>query len=303
LLTHAFRFMPLGARLHALANPLLRAAWARRLAERLFGIDRRAPLPPFASPRFSALARSHVSPPARHRVAYFYGCYTDSNDPQVGLAALRVLEAAGVQVHLPSQTCCGAALLGAGNLAAARKQAEKNIAALRVALAGGCEAIVVGSPSCALSLSREMVEMLGLDCTDVQEKVVDLFAYLDRLDAAGELRLRLRPMPVNAAYHEACHLTALGFGARTARVLANVPEFRVRVLDAGCCGLAGTFGLKKKTAPIARRIGEDVARRIAEWRPEVVLSECEGCRMQITYLTGVRTKHPIEVLADALPNP
>lgn len=300
LMTHAYLFMPLGVLFRPLSNWALKLRLVRWFMEILFGIDRQAPLPSFGGKRFSRLVRKRRPNAGKHRVAYFYGCFTDSNDPQVGLATLKVLEAAGVAVEIPEQTCCGAALLGAGDLAAAKKQSLRNIATLRAALAGGCEAIVVGSPSCALALSHEMTDILGLDCADVAEKVVDLFTYLRRLDEAGELSLNLKPLPQKTAYHEACHLTALGAGSNAVRILGKIPAFSIRVLDAGCCGLAGTYGFKKKTGGLAREIGRGVAARVAEWQPEFVLSECEGCRLQIHALTGVPVRHPVEVLADAL---
>ena len=300
LLTHSFLLMPWGARFAFLANFFLQLKISRWFAEKLFGIARLAPLPTFASRRFSTAAKRYRPKPGRHKVAYFYGCFTDANDPDVGHAALKVLEAAGIEVVMPRQTCCGAALVGAGNLGRAQQQARRNIESLRAALDDGCEAILVGSPSCALSLSQEMDGLLGLDCLDVQEKVADIFTYLDRLDRDGELALRLKPTPGFFAYHEACHLTALGCGPNALTLLRQIPQFNIRALEAGCCGLAGTFGLKKKTASLAVKIGEGVKRRVAEWRPDFVLSECEGCRMQITHLTGVPSRHPIQVLAEAL---
>ncbi|MDP8224086.1 MAG: anaerobic glycerol-3-phosphate dehydrogenase subunit C [Candidatus Lernaella stagnicola] len=300
LLTNAFRFMPLGSHLAFLINPFLKMRWSRWLAEKLFGISRHAPMPLFARRRFATEARRYQGHPAKRKVAYFYGCFTDSNDPGVGRAVLRVLEAAGVEVVIPEQTCCGAALIGGGNLAAAKKQNEKNMVSLRRALDEGCEAIVVGSPSCTLALAQETAALLGVEAADVQSKVLDLFTYLKQLDDLGELRLSLKPLPQFAAFHEACHLTALGHGANAPVILSRIPEFEIRTLDAGCCGLAGTFGLKHKTADLAVTIGQEVRERVAQWKPDVVLSECEGCRMQITHLTGVPAKHPAEILAAAL---
>jgi len=300
LLTHAHWLSPWGSRFRPIAMLMLRWKPARWFAEKLFGIDRRAPMPPFAKIRFSTFLKKHKSPAGKRKVAYFYGCFTDSNEPAAGHAILRVLEAAGVEVVVPPQRCCGAALIGAGHFAHARRQNEFNIAALKKALDEGCEAIVVGSPSCALALSHESGEPLGLDGQGVYEKVVDLFTYLRRLRDEGELNLRFKETPVDAAFHEACHLTALGFGANAPGLLNEIPGVRVRVLDAGCCGLAGTYGMKAKTGELARAIGANVAARVAEWQPQVVLSECEGCRMQIAHLTGVPVKHPAQVLAEAL---
>lgn len=300
LLTHAHLVALWSHRLRWLARPMLRMGWSRRLAEMIFGIDRQAPMPPIARRRFSSLAREYRPKPGRRKVAYFHGCYTDNNEPAIGQAVLAVLEAAGIETLIPDQACCGAALFGAGNFAAARRQNERNISSFRAAIKLGCEAIVVGSPSCALALSHELGDVLGMEDADVYERVIDLFTYLERLDAAGQLSLNLRETPITAAYHEACHLTALGRGANAPRLLNKIPGLRVRMLDAGCCGLAGTFGLKHKTANLARAIGQGPARLIGEWRPEWVLSECEGCRMQLSHLTGVPARHPIEILAQAL---
>jgi len=300
MLSHAHLISPWGVRFRWLAGLMLRWRLSRWFAEKLFGIDRQAPMPPFAKKRFRDVARDYRAKPAKRKVAYFYGCFTDCNDPAVGHAVLKLLEAAGVEVMFPEQQCCGAALIGSGNFAAARKQNEVNIPALQQAVDAGCEAIIVGSPSCALALSREAHDLLELDGDEVFNRVIDPLGYLSRLDEAGELNLRFRETKLFAAFHEACHLAALGWGMSAVPWLRRIPGATVRVLDAGCCGLAGTYGLKRKTAPFARAIGQNVADRIAQWEPDVVVSECEGCRMQLTHLSGVPAKHPAQILADAL---
>jgi glycerol-3-phosphate dehydrogenase subunit C len=71
-------------------------------------------------------------------------------------------------------------------------------------------------------------------------------------------------------------------------------------VDADCCGLGGTFGFKKEKYDISQEIGKDLAGAISRLNPEIVLSDCEGCRMQIRHLTGLKVLHPVQVLRDAL---
>jgi len=300
LLSQAETVMPLASLFAWAINPLMKVAPLRWLAEKLFGVARHAPLPRFASKRLVRRIKNRPTRSGRHKVAYFYGSYNDCNEPEVGEAILKVLEAASVEVVIPRQVGSGAALVGAGNLAAAQKRNRRNADALRRAVAEGCEAIIAGSPADALTLRHDLGGVLQLDAAEVRDRVYDLFSYLQKLAAAGELHLPLKPRPQFAAFHEACHLTALGLGANAPQILRRIPEFSVRELDAGCCGLSGTFGMKKKTFAYAQAIGREVAARIAAWGPDLLLSECEGCRLQLSRLTGVPAKHPAQILAEAL---
>ena len=64
--------------------------------------------------------------------------------------------------------------------------------------------------------------------------------------------------------------------------------------------MGGTFGFKKEKYEISQEIGRDLAEAIDRLRPEIVLSDCEGCRMQIRHLTGLKVLHPVQILRDAL---
>lgn len=300
LLSQAETLMPLGSLFAWAVNPLMNLRPLRWLAEKLFGVARQAPLPRFAFRRLVRRMKDRPAQSGRHKVAYFYGSYNDCNEPEVGEAIVRILRATGVEVVLPLQVGSGAALIGAGNLAAAQRRNRRNAASLRRAVEEGCEAIIAGSPADALTLRHDLGGLLQLDATEVRDRVYDLFSYLLKLEMAGELHLPLKPRPGFAAYHEACHLTALGLGANAPQLLRLIPEFTVRELDAGCCGLSGTFGMKKKTYAYAQAIGREAAARIAAWGPDLVLSECEGCRLQLSRLTGVPARHPAQILAEAL---
>ena len=70
-------------------------------------------------------------------------------------------------------------------------------------------------------------------------------------------------------------------------------------LDAGCCGMAGTFGMRAGTFDLSMETGRPLFERVAEAAPELLISECSTCRMQLAQATGLRTAHPAELLARA----
>ena len=76
-------------------------------------------------------------------------------------------------------------------------------------------------------------------------------------------------------------------------------ESRVLELPEACCGLAGTYGMKKENFAIAEEVGRELFQAVKERKAKVVLSDCEACRMQIAFHTGVKTLHPIQVLLRA----
>jgi len=81
--------------------------------------------------------------------------------------------------------------------------------------------------------------------------------------------------------------------------LNKIPGVKIRHLDGGCCGLGGTYGFKHDKYDVSQAIGARLTRRMDMVGAKVVLTECEGCRMQIESLADVRCEHPVQVLAKA----
>jgi glycerol-3-phosphate dehydrogenase subunit C len=160
--------------------------------------------------------------------------------------------------------------------------------------------VVVSCTSCSLTLKNEYVGVLGLDEERaIASHVYDLGDYLRTLHKAGELDVQFDPVPRKLAYHMPCHLHAQGLGLPLVELLNLVPELEVEVLDAGCCGLAGSFGFKHERYEASMAVGEPLFKEVREVNPEAVLSECGGCRLQIQHGTGKHTEHPVAVLRQA----
>jgi FAD/FMN-containing dehydrogenase/Fe-S oxidoreductase len=293
-----------GARLAPLSNWIATSAPNRWLMERVFGIDRRRPLPGFARETFTDWfdRRRRRADAPRGSVVLFHDTFVTYNSPHIGRAAVELLEAAGYRVELVSRKCCGRPMISKGMLAEAKTHAAHNVALLAPWVARGVP--VVGlEPSCLLTLRDEYVDLLRTDeARQVARSSFLLEEFLLRERTRG-LELHWKSGPRRALLHGHCHQKAIVGTAPTVAVL-RWAGFDVSEVDSGCCGMAGSFGFEKEHYDISVSLGN---RRLA---PAVkaapadteVIAPGVSCRQQIEHLAGRRAKHPAEALRDALPS-
>ena len=158
-------------------------------------------------------------------------------------------------------------------------------------------------------LKRESREILGLeddpDLKLVSERTYDVCELLLELHDRGELRTEMQPVEEAVAYHAPCQQQGHWMGKPALELLALVPGLDVRELDARCCGIAGTYGLKREKYEIAMATGADLFEQIRASQAGVVACDSETCRWQIEHATRKPSAHPIELLHRAyrLPDP
>lgn len=303
---------PLLGRLVALRNrvPLLAA-----LGERWFGIARTRALPqPAAQPyRPPADAAADGAASAGKAVFLLVDSFNRAFEPAVAEAAVAVLQAAGYRVHVlapadgdaePARPlCCGRARLSFGLVDEARAEARRLLAALAPALAAGAPVIGL-EPSC-LSMLKDDYFSLGLgDAVGRLAGQVFLFEeFLAREHAAGRLRLALKPLATPPALvHGHCHQKAYGGMPAVSTVLGLIPGLAHSVVDAGCCGMAGSFGLQAANQAVSRELAEAAllpAVRAAD-AAAPVLADGFSCRHQIHDGTGRKPLHVAQLLQQAL---
>jgi glycerol-3-phosphate dehydrogenase subunit C len=299
LLTHSYRFGRVGSFSSAFINPLLKNSLTKWFVETFLRIDKRRELPGYESSTFRQWFKEHPSKGNR-KVAYFYGCYTNTNEADVGRSTVQVLEAAGFEVILPPQQCCGIPMLGNGDFKGAKKLAHDNVPSLLEAIHSGSD-IVFSSTSCGHMIKHEYSQLLAIPGAEkVAAHTFDLFEFLRNLKQSNDLHLNFKELPLKAAYFAPCHLRALGMGLPAVEILRFVPGLQLENIDADCCGLGGTYGFKREKYDISQEIGRDLAEAIDRLKPEIILSDCEACRMQIRHLTGLKVLHPVQILRDAL---
>ena len=289
----------LGTPAAPIANWSLRNRLLRTAAERVIGIHRKAPVPKFAGRTFQGWAKKHTPPALPRRVAFFHGCGTNYYEPRLGEMTVALLEHNGIAVEVPKQDCCGLPLQSNGLFDDARGYAHRLAKRLAPYAREGID-IVGTSTSCTLMLKREALEILGMgddpDLQVVSGRVYDICEYLAAMHERGELKTDFAAVPETVVYHAPCQQQGHGIGKPALDLFALVPELQVVESTASCCGVAGTYGLKREKYDIAMQVGAGLFRQIEATAPDRAVCDSETCRWQIEEATGVRTVHPVEVL-------
>lgn len=286
-------------------NAVLRSRAVRLVTDGL-GVASARPLPSFArTPLTRRLRARGGSAPATACgelpvATLFVDCFTQYQEPGIGVALARLLEAAGVELLALDAGCCGRTALSTGQIDKARAAARRAMGPLRDRARAGHELLFI-EPSC-LSMIRDDWARLLPDEAGVAEVAAAARPALALIaDLAGAGRLRFRPGG-SALLHSHCHEKALAFAAATERALAAVPGLEIERLDAGCCGMSGIFGYEAEHYELSVAMGERVlAPAVRAARPDtVVLATGTSCRSQIHDLSGRAALHPLELLASRL---
>ena len=305
LMGQIHRLNPIGSATAPLANATLQHPAFRWVLEQVAGIDRRRTLPLFDSNDLRKWFRRHTPDPragSRGSVILLDDCFTTYNTPDVGRAAVRVLEAAGYTVELAGLGCCGRPAISKGLLDLGRDLARANVAKLVGAAKAGTPILGV-EPSCLITLIDEYREFrLGIDAAEVAKaaRMVDAFVA----DRACVPDLPLRPLDQEVLLHGHCQQKAILGTAGTVAALRRVEGLRVKELDSGCCGMAGSFGYElghyETSAALANRV---LLAEAAKHPDAPLIAPGFSCRSQVHGLAGIDARHPIEILADQIEPP
>jgi glycerol-3-phosphate dehydrogenase subunit C len=290
----------LGTPVAPLINFTLRFRPARILGEKLLKVHRDAPAPKFAGRRFSRWARNRSSPRTGRRIVYFHGCGTEYYEPWEGEKLVAILEHNGFEVVVPKQDCCGLPLQSSGLFDDARKVVLRLARSLAPYVADEDTIIVGNATSCTLMLKREALEILGLaadrDLERVSRRTYDICELLLELHDRGELRTDFGPVSETVAYHAPCQQQGHWIGKPALDLLALIPGLEVTEMNAHCCGIAGTYGLKAEKYAIAMDVGRDLFDQVRASGAATVACDSETCRWQIAHGTKRPSVHPIDFL-------
>jgi len=232
------------------------------------------------------------------RVCYFVDTYANSNDHDLGFAVLKVLRANDIDVVLPKQRPAPLPAICYGDTQRARKDLEFNVQHLAPWVSKGYK-VACSEPSAALALKEDMRHFVtSPEAQAVSVATVELMNYLYSLYQQGQLK-RCDSVSESFAYHSPCHLTSVGDKA-SLPLLAALCDMTITDLDAGCCGLSGTFGMQKKNKDLSHAIGSRLKSALDASPTIAILTECAACKMQIEHLSKERiVLHPIKILARA----
>jgi FAD/FMN-containing dehydrogenase/Fe-S oxidoreductase len=299
------RLSQLGCTFAPVSNWLVRGWPGRWLSEKTLGIDRRRIPPPFARKTLSKRLRATRPFDETAEVLLFADTFTHYYEPEIGLATRDLCRAAGCSVAFalptgdPAQAirCCGRPMISNGLLTEAVINARHNVERLYPWAAAG-KAIVACEPSCILTIKDDYPALLHGELRRQAETIAAACRTVEQFLEERWTGVALQAGPKRIGVQGHCHQRSLVGMEATVRLLRRIPGAEVVDLDAGCCGMAGSFGYEREHYEISRLVGDQrlfpALRQAAA--DNVVVAPGFSCRMQIQHFTGRKALHPVELL-------
>ncbi|EMD24738.1 FAD-binding and (Fe-S)-binding domain-containing protein [Amycolatopsis azurea] len=296
----------LGSATAPLSNLPGRIGPLRKLMERAVGIKAERPLPKFVRDNLVRWDRRRATVPGTAgTVNWLADSFTTFTEPQIGKAAIELLESAGWAVELASGGCCGRSSLSKGLLDDAKKKATGLVTSLARDTEPGSP-IVGCEPSCVFTLRDETLALLPEvpEAQQIKERVRQVEELLVEAIDDGRLKLPERSWLSGrrVVFHGHCHQKAEVGTAATMALLRRIPGLEVAEIDSGCCGMAGSFGFEAEHYETSMAVGRDRLFPALEQEPAETLVAATGvsCRQQIFHGAGRTAWHPLELVREAL---
>ena len=303
-----------GSRTAPFSNLMASNPIGKMMSQMLLGIHPKRTAPKFVRQTFSKWfkSRGYQNPPKSPfmegglveagTVVLLNDTYMNYNYPEIGKAAVALLEAAGLKVVLSETKCCGRPMISKGLLDDATANAVSNVEQLYVYAEAGIP--VIGcEPSCLLTFRDEYPQLVRDErAKKVAENSFMIDEFLMKLQEDGELELDLGKLEKKVLFQAHCHQKAEMGTATSMAALRLAPGYQVELVNAGCCGMAGSFGYEKEHYDLSMKIGEEalfpaIRAKDEDWEVAVM---GVSCRQQVEDGTGRKARHLAEVLADAL---
>ncbi len=286
-----------------IANAVLDNKLARYAMEKVVGVHRDAPMPTARTQSLHSWLKKRPKPtkqPTRGALVYFHGCAGGYFEVEAAKKAIEVLEFIGYEVLVPEQGCCGLAEQSNGLFEQASASVRKLVKQLRTA--GTDLTIISTAGSCTGMLKHEAHQILGIhdeELLDVGTRIREISEFLMELYEADELPTDFQPIEMRMPYHAPCQLKSQGIGTPAADLMRLIPGLEVLDSGATCCGIAGTYGLKKEKYETAQAVGKPLFDMVKENTDGLAACDTETCRWQIEKSSGVKTIHPIVLVHQA----
>jgi len=301
LIAYLPRYAPWAAKLATAVNAM------QNFSKTLLGFAAQRSLPAWCSDPFEQPKAPAVT--GGREVVLLVDTFNRWFEAENARAAIKVLEAAGYTVHVPSASgdarplCCGRTFLAQGMVDEARAEAQRVIEALQPYVGRGVPVIGL-EPSCLFSLRDEFLSMMPGDVSRQLAANALLFEeFIAREHDAGQLQLKLKALPqTKALLHGHCHQKAFAVMPAVQKVLALVPNLKVETVESSCCGMAGSFGYEAKHYEVSMRMAEvSLLPKVREADANtLIVADGTSCRHQIHDGAAREALHVARVLAAAL---
>ncbi len=280
--------------LSPLSNKILSNVLVRKVMHYITGIDRRREFPTFS--RYRKYSSEQIE--QRKKVVLWSGCAAQFNDPDGELEnSIQLLKKLNFDVILPDWKCCNIAKISYGNISGSIRDIEYNINVL-LPYAEQKIPIVFSSASCGYAFMHEYIDLFSDNSAliKIAEDSYDIHSFLGNVFLENKFEGDFIPINKQAVYHAPCHLKAQKAKYSPIDLLSLIPNLEIKKIEDACCGIAGTYGMKKENFDMSMKIGSKLFAEIKRVKPDFVLSGCGTCQIQIKQGTNVVTIHPVTLL-------
>lgn len=291
LFGHVDFFLPIAEKVSGIINALSRQTWFKVVLQCLFGISKERELPVVAKSSFRSQFK--ISPKASQKVILWTDTFSNYFYPEILSSAVHILEESGFEVLLHEKNlCCGRPLYDFGMLDQAKSKLENILDVFEIE--EDETPILVLEPGCASVFKDELLQLFPNDerAKRFQRRVYLLAEFLEQKAPQKVWDLRGK----TAIMQGHCHQKSL-MGMKADESLLRRCGAEMKVLDSGCCGMAGAFGFEEKHAEVSRKIGERVLLPAVRQASDntTILADGFSCREQIK-LAGKKARHLAEFL-------
>lgn len=285
-----------------IVNTMLGLSLTKWMMNKVLGFTMNRPMPAYTTQRFDKWFAKHKNGhhATRGKVILFDDTWVRYNEPNIGKAAVKVLEAAGFEVMLPKgRKCCGRPAMSRGVINEVDKLGRHNIAHFMGQ--GGDEPIIFLEPSCYSMFIDDYLNLKIPDAGKVAQRCIQFEEFIYNLLQAEPDVLPFNKEALRVAIHGHCHAKALTDVNIMPRLAEKVPGSDVKLLDTACCGMAGAFGMLESKYELSTQVAQPLVDKINALAPGTdLVASGTSCRHQITHLTDVEPLHMAELLAKAL---
>ena len=287
-----------------LSNRMLRFRLIRGLMDKIAGIDKSRDFPLFSRFSIRATKKGMFQSGNGKNVVLWSGCSAQYSDPEgEHQQSVQLLQKLGYKVIIPSWRCCNIAKISYGNISGARSDIDYNIRIL-LPLAKKKIPVIFSSASCGYAFIKEYDNYFpnDKDLQTIAAESVDIHDFLMKAYHQGEFTGKFSPLDSKIVYHEPCHLKSQQNKYGPIDLLKLIPALNLIDVEDSCCGIAGTYGMKKENYEISMKMGQPLFSQINELKPDTLVSGCGTCQIQLTKGTGIDTIHPIVLLNQSYRN-
>ena len=293
----------LGCAMPWLANTIVDLAPVRGFMEKTLGISAKRSLPHYARERFDKWVAKNAKRNGADRpggkVILWDDTFVRYHEPNIAIAAVKVLDALGFQVELlQDRKCCGRPAFSQGHLDYAAELGQHNVSQLSTL--NSQLPIVFLEPSCWSMFVEDYRELKIPNAEKIAARCFLFEKFVDEVLEREPEALRFKEHETTVAIHAHCHAKSLTKPEFMARLVERIPGRKATLLETGCCGMAGAFGALAEKYELSKQVAADLLRKIDKQQADTLIASGTSCRHQIVDLSGAWPKHMAELLADAL---